>query len=201
MDPKLTWLGRQGRVLVASFAPEPTAALALALSSMSSSKRTSTITEFVELLVPTASTSSLRSLRTAYTAEKGRRRSAGVAAEKVDEAGARALAQRALGLTMQWGVASGPSRPRKLRAPAWPSAFGHAGQITGNVRRARRSMVAPPSILPCYAGWGREDLSDEQPAATPRHPQVPRWAATGLQKRIEPDVRRMRVPWRPPART
>jgi anaerobic selenocysteine-containing dehydrogenase len=76
-----------------------------------------------------------------------------VPAEKIREA-ARLYAE--LGGIIQWGVAVDQSKQAVPAGQAIAALF----EITGNIDKPG-TMIAPPSLLAYYAGWGEEILSDE----------------------------------------
>ena len=78
-----------------------------------------------------------------------------VPAEKIVEA-ARMIAN-ADGMVMQWGVATDMCKEAIPSCQALSAIF----QITGNVDNPG-GMISPPSILAYYAGWGEENLPEEQ---------------------------------------
>lgn len=80
-----------------------------------------------------------------------------VPTEKIIEA-ARMIAN-ADGMIMQWGVATDMCKEAIPSCQALSAIF----QITGNVDNPG-GMISPPSILAYYAGWGEENLSEEQKA-------------------------------------
>ncbi|WP_417144892.1 molybdopterin-dependent oxidoreductase [Raoultibacter massiliensis] len=150
VDPKMTWLGTKAEIFL-PLRPGTDAALAMGILHVMIEEEIYD-KEFVDCWC--YGFDQLKEACEPYTAEKTAE-ICWVTPDKIVEA-ARMIAN-ADGMIMQWGVSVDMSREAVPACQALSAIF----QITGNVD-VPGGMIAPPSILPYYAGWGGENLSDEQ---------------------------------------